>query len=154
MQVKVPKSLLNLSGYDFTVNFAWTDNVHDEDDQGEMGDTEYTYTQFSGDIMNFYISGDVAPAGRFKFSYISTNENATGISDETEPSDTEVPTEPVTEESTQADTQTSTDTEADTTSESDTQPAKSGCGAVVVALSVAVTITLLGSAVLLRKKHD
>ena len=49
------------------MNFAWTDNVHDEGD----------YTKFSGDIMDFYISGDVAPGGRFKFSYISTEANST-----------------------------------------------------------------------------
>ena len=84
MQVKVPKSMLGLSGYDFTINFAWTDNVHDEADQGKAGDTDYVYTTFSGDIMDFYISGDVAPCGRFKYSYISTAANAEG-STETEP---------------------------------------------------------------------
>ena len=76
MQVKVPKSMLNLSGLDFTINFAWTDNVHDEADHGEYGDAGYQYTTFSGDIMDFYISGDVAPSGRFKYSYISTTENS------------------------------------------------------------------------------
>ena len=76
MQVKVPKSMLGLSGYNFTINFAWTDNVHDEADKGENGDKDYVYTTFSGDIMDFYISGDVAPSGRFKYSYISTAENA------------------------------------------------------------------------------
>ena len=68
MTVKIPKTALGLSGNDYTVNFAWTDNVHDEGD----------YDKFSGDILDFYISGDVAPGGRFKFSYVSTNENATG----------------------------------------------------------------------------
>ena len=47
MQVKVPKSMLNRSGYDFTINFAWTDNVHDEADRGEHGDKDYVYTTFS-----------------------------------------------------------------------------------------------------------
>lgn len=65
MTVKVPKSALGLSGDNFTINFSWTDNVHDEGD----------YTKYSGDIMDFYISGDVAPGGRFKYSYISTDEN-------------------------------------------------------------------------------
>ena len=68
MMVEIPKSALGLSGNDFTVNFAWTDNVHDEGD----------YSVFSGDILDFYLSGDVAPGARFKFSYISTHENTTG----------------------------------------------------------------------------
>ena len=76
MQIKVPKSLLALSGYDFTINFAWTDNVHDEADQGAWGERNYVYTTFSGDIMDFYTSGDVAPSGRFKYSYVSTAANA------------------------------------------------------------------------------
>ncbi len=61
MTIKVAKSDLGLSGDDYTINFSWTDNVHDEGD----------YTKFSGDIMDFYISGDVAPGARFKYSYIS-----------------------------------------------------------------------------------
>ncbi len=93
MQVKVPKSMLGLSGYDFTVNFTWTDNVHDQADQGAAGDTDYTYTTFSGDIMDFYVSGDVAPSGRFKYSYISTAANAAGedTSETTSGSETTAP---------------------------------------------------------------
>ena len=70
MTVKIPKSALGLSDNDYTINFTWTDNVHDEGD----------YSKFSGDIMDFYISGDVAPGGRFKYSYISTTAN-TGADD-------------------------------------------------------------------------
>lgn len=66
LTVKVKKSDLGLTGNDYTVNFAWTDNVHGEGD----------YTKFSGDILDFYISGDVAPGARFKYSYISTEENS------------------------------------------------------------------------------
>ena len=62
----IKKSDLGISGDDFTINFSWTDNVHDKGD----------YQKFSGDIMDFYISGDVAPGGRFKYSYISTTENS------------------------------------------------------------------------------
>lgn len=58
MQVKIPKAALGLED-EYTVNFKWTDNVHDEGN----------YDVFSGDIMDFYISGDVAPGGRYKFSY-------------------------------------------------------------------------------------
>lgn len=72
LQIRIPKASIGLSGYDFTINFSVTDNVHDEGD----------YTTFSGDIMDFYISGDVAPGGRFKYSYISTTANAqTGLND-------------------------------------------------------------------------
>jgi hypothetical protein len=66
MTVKIAKADLGLTGDEFTINFSWTDNVHDEGD----------YEKFSGDIMDFYISGDVAPGGRFKYSYISTAANA------------------------------------------------------------------------------
>ncbi len=68
MTVKVAKSDLGLEGNDYTINFSWTDNVHDEGD----------YDKFSGDIMDFYISGDVAPGARFKYSFISTQQNAEG----------------------------------------------------------------------------
>ena len=149
MQVKVPKTMLNLSGYDFTVNFAWTDNVHDEADAGERGDADYKYTQFSGDIMDFYISGDVAPSGRFKFSYISTTENATGESTETE-QPTEQPTEPVetpTEQPTEAPV-----TEAPIDTPIETEAPKGGCKSSV--MGVAAVMTAMAAAVALRKKEN
>ena len=146
MQVKVPKTMLNLSGYDFTVNFAWTDNVHDEDDAGERGDADYKYTKFSGDIMDFYISGDVAPAGRFKFSYISTTENAVGESTDTE-QPTEAPTDPA-EDPTEAPTDAPA-TEAPT--EAPTETPKKGCGSSV-ALGSAVLLSAMAAAVALKKK--
>ncbi|MBE6694742.1 MAG: hypothetical protein E7589_08255 [Ruminococcaceae bacterium] len=59
LTVKISKAALGL-GDKFTVNFAWTDNVHDKDDS----------SKFSGDILEFYTTGDVAPGGRFKYSYI------------------------------------------------------------------------------------
>lgn len=105
MTVKVAKKDLGLKGNDFTIDFLWTDNVHDEIDDGIMtynekvsakkkaeengtqAITETTpltadklvYDTFSGDIMDFYISGDVAPGGRFKYRYESTEANALGI---------------------------------------------------------------------------
>ena len=108
MTVKVAKKDLGLSGNDFTIDFLWTDNVHDEIDDGIMtynekvsakkqaektgtqAVTETTplttdklvYDKFSGDIMDFYISGDVAPGGRFKYRYESTEANALGIVEE------------------------------------------------------------------------
>ena len=150
MQVKVPKSMLNISGYDFTVNFAWTDNVHDEADAGERGDAEYKYTQFSGDIMDFYISGDVAPAGRFKFSYISTAENATGESTETQPE-----TQPETDPETQAPETQAPETQAPVTSAPETEPeteaSKKGCGSAI-SVGFAVTLMAMAAAVVLKKK--
>lgn len=69
LQIAVPKSQIGITGEEFTVNFAWTDNVHDEDDAAKPDETDYNYSNFSGDIMDFYISGDVAPGGRFKYCY-------------------------------------------------------------------------------------
>ena len=164
MQVKVPKSMLNLEGYDFTINFTWTDNVHDETDAGERGDVEYMYTRFSGDIMDFYISGDVAPGGRFKFSYISTNENATGETAETTPADT-IETEPVTdpgEDTVETDTN-APDTDAFMTevptsevtdaSESETEEHKQGgCGSTLVVGWVVILLAMTTAVVFKKKK--
>ena len=79
MTVKIRKADLGIDGDDFTVNFAWTDNVHDVDDTGtQTEDGKYVYSTFSGDIMEFYVSGDVAPGGRFKFCYDTSGLIATG----------------------------------------------------------------------------
>ena len=141
MQVKVPKSMLNLDGYDFTINFTWTDNVHDEADKGENGDSDYVYTTFSGDIMDFYISGDVAPSGRFKYSFISTSKNA-GMEIETE-AESETADETIgreTQAQTNANTTDATTTEADS---SDKGCASSiGMGAVAVASAMAAAVAL------------
>ena len=151
MQVKVPKSMLNISGYDFTVNFAWTDNVHDEDDAAPADDTTYKYTKFSGDILDFYMSGDVAPGGRFKFSYISTTENA-GAPTETE-APTEVPTEP-TETPTESEAPaTETPTEEITDNAPETEAPKGGCTASV-GMGIAAVATAMAAAVALRKKQE
>lgn len=89
MQISVPKSLLGLSGYDFTINFSWTDNVHDASDTGEQtADGAWVYSTFLGDILDFYTSGDVAPGMRFKYSYISTAANA-GVQEQASATDTQ-----------------------------------------------------------------
>ena len=146
MQVKVPKSMLSLSGYDFTINFAWTDNVHDEADAGARGDDDYKYTTFSGDIMDFYISGDVAPSGRFKYSYISTAANAEGSSDVTDPAETDPVTDPSTDVVTDP---VGTD---DATTAPDTDTVGSGCSSVV--MSVTALLMAMATAVVLKKKED
>lgn len=65
--MSVPKSALGINGEDYTVNFKWTDNVQDEDGSGA----------FKGEILDFYRTGDVAPGGRFKYSFIATAANST-----------------------------------------------------------------------------
>ncbi len=141
MTVKVAKSDLGLSGNDYTINFSWTDNVHDEGDD----------TKFSGDIMDFYISGDVAPGARFKYSYISTEANATGKEQET----TEDTGSANTEEPTAGESSVVTDAKTDTPSvgESETQPEDEGC-ASSVNLAVGVVATAAAAAVVLKKRKQ
>ncbi len=126
LTVKIAKSALGLEGNDYTINFAWTDNVHDEGDDAT----------FSGDIMDFYISGDVAPGARFKYSYISTAENA-GVSDETQ-ADTTV-----------GDTGASADSTA-----SGTEPADSekGCQSALGSAAV-LAMAIAAGYVWMRKKE-
>ena len=139
MTVKVAKADLGITDA-FTVNFAWTDNVHDEGD----------YTKFSGDILDFYISGDVAPGGRFKFSYVVADE--AGGSTDTDPADTETAENPG--ETTTDPVETPTDTpatEAPTDSESETE-GKKGCKSSVAA--AAAVLTAAAAVVALKKKED
>ena len=133
MTVKIAKADLGLTGDDFTINFSWTDNVHDEGD----------YEKFSGDIMDFYISGDVAPGGRFKYSYVVASES--GETTETQPVDPE----------TQTSTQAPSDTVASDTTpvEGDTEPAAGGCKSSVAAGAAAVVMAA-AAAVVLKKKED
>ncbi len=56
MEIRIPRNILSL-GNKVNIEFKWADNL-----------------QEAGDIMDFYLSGDVAPAGRFNFVY---NENVT-----------------------------------------------------------------------------
>ncbi len=162
MQVKVPKSMLNLSGDDFTINFSWTDNVHDADDHGKPDETDFVYTTFSGDIMDFYTSGDVAPGGRFKFSYISTSENAKveETTPETTP-DTIPETTPETTPDTAGETvlETTPDTVADTTPDTtaetpaENKPTEGGCSSVV-GVSGCAALLLLAAAAFVRRRED
>ena len=68
LMMAVPRTALKADGG--TLKFTWTDNVHDEADTGLQGtDGRWKYSRFSGDIMDFYISGDVAPGGRFRYQF-------------------------------------------------------------------------------------
>jgi len=53
MEIKMPKTLLNITG-EPDLGFKWSDNMQQE-----------------GDIMDFHINGDVAPAGRFNYHYFT-----------------------------------------------------------------------------------
>ena len=143
MTVVVPKSALHLSGYDFTINFSWTDNVHDIEDKAPDGQADYVYTTFSGDLMNFYVSGDVAPGGRFKFSYVSTNENA-GMEQETE-----TETDPVTGSEPDTETDPKEETEnPETVLESETESVSSGCKSALSAPASVALFTVAAAAAL------
>jgi hypothetical protein len=52
MEILIPRSALSLKDKKLNFEFKWTDNI-----------------QEVGDIMDFYLSGDTAPAGRFNFIY-------------------------------------------------------------------------------------
>ncbi|MBO5843052.1 MAG: hypothetical protein J6R46_08640, partial [Clostridia bacterium] len=127
MTIKVAKSDLGLSGDNYTINFSWTDNVHDEGN----------YEQFSGDIMDFYISGDVAPCARFKYSFVSGKTAA--------------------EEESSSDEQTVApeggETTAEGLSEQVTDPAevKKGCKAFAAGAAIACAAA---AAVVLGKRKD
>jgi hypothetical protein len=145
MTVKIAKSDLGLTGDDYTINFSWTDNVHDEGD----------YTKFSGDIMDFYISGDVAPGGRFKYSYISTANNAAGQPDETQPTETEPVTDPATDPDTDPVGDDATDPTSDSATDGSNGSASSaGCNSTVAASAVALVALASAAALALKKKED
>ncbi len=57
MTVCIPKTMLGIPAeeLDFEFGFKWTDN-----------------TQEDGDIMKWYVNGDVAPVGRFNYCYTTT----------------------------------------------------------------------------------
>ena len=143
MQIKVPKSALELADYDFTINFAWTDNVHDEADQGAYGESGYVYTTFSGDIMDFYISGDVAPSGRFKYSYVSTKENALGP-EASEPVTAEPDTAPAEDDAT---TEQIPETDAETDAEQ-----SGGCKSMISLCAFALILPAAALTLSAKKK--
>ncbi len=152
MQVKVPKTMLGLSGDDFTINFTWTDNVHDADDMAKHDETDYVYSKFSGDIMNFYISGDVAPGGRFKFSYISTAANATGSTETTPDTTPDTDPTPVESETEGATVEDATEAPTVAVTEGETKGESGGCKSVMGA--GAAVLVAMAAAVALRKERD
>lgn len=62
LQLEVPRKMLGFDDSKFDFSFKWSDNM-----------------QTDGDIMDFYINGDVAPGGRFCFRFQNT-ESTTPVS--------------------------------------------------------------------------
>lgn len=56
IQIQIPRVMLGVSNGDFILNFKWSDHM-----------------QAEGDIMDFYVHGDVAPGGRYKYQFIAGN---------------------------------------------------------------------------------
>ncbi len=121
MVVTIPRAALGIGEGDFTVNFKWCDNM-----------------QKDGDIMEFYVSGDVAPGERFKYSFTSLSASVedpeTSASVETET--VQEPGSVVTE--TDAETQPSND---------------KGCSSSI-GMTCVGTMMAAAAAVALRKKKD
>jgi len=65
MMIKIPKSVLGISGDVVDIEFKWNDNM-----------------QKQGDIMDVYTNGDTAPVGRFNYHYITDKAKAKKVVDE------------------------------------------------------------------------
>lgn len=144
LTVKVSKADLGISGDDYTVNFSWTDNVHDEGDE----------TTFSGDILDFYISGDVAPGGRFKYSFISSSANARPAETDTDPvTGTVTETIPATAIESDSETEALSDTETTTEAET-TGTSKDGCKSVMSGVAMLLILGAVAVAVPALRKRD
>ena len=52
IQIQIPRSMLGIESEDFILNFKWSDNM-----------------QTDGDVMDFYVHGDAAPGGRYKYQF-------------------------------------------------------------------------------------
>jgi hypothetical protein len=161
MVVTVPRAALGIDEDDFTVNFKWSDNM-----------------QSDGDIMDFYVNGDVAPGARFKYSFTA----AKAFEDETETTEetnSAVDTSPVTDPETTCENTPETDPESapetypettcennpetnhaidsDTVSEeqsNETLPSESkGCRSCIPAAGL-LAVSVAASAVVMRKKKE
>ncbi|MBP3570613.1 MAG: carbohydrate-binding protein [Clostridia bacterium] len=123
MVVTIPRASLGIGEGDFTVNFKWSDNM-----------------QKDGDIMEFYVSGDVAPGERFKYSFTTLGAQAPGI--ETEPVESDTTATP--------DMETPTEAPTDPTE----PPKKKGCKSSVAVGGLVVVAAMGASALTLRKKKE
>lgn len=117
MVVTIPRTALGIDEGDFTVNFKWSDNM-----------------QKDGDIMDFYVSGDVAPGARFKYSF-----TAAGLSTDETLSKTVAVTDPATETTPHPD--------------EEQPPDNFGC-ASSLSCAVGVTLSAVAAAVTLKKRRE
>ena len=127
MQISVKRADLGITGSEFTVNFKVTDGV-----------------VLDGDILNFYTSGDVAPAGRFKYSYTANGSEAAP--------DTGTETATETEAETQ---QTETDDSAAATETEESGKKESNDGGkawIIIAIIAAVAVCAAAAVIIIRKK--
>ena len=125
MVVTIPRSALGIGEGDFTVNFKWSDNM-----------------QTDGDIMDFYVNGDVAPGARFKYSFttLGADSNETETTEQTE---SVIETTPVNSET---DAATNPDTNGHNGEEK-------GCKSVMASACV-LPLALAGVATVLCKRKE
>lgn len=62
--IQIPRKMLGIENGDFILNFKWSDNM-----------------QTDGDIMDFYIHGDAAPGGRYKYQFVTSYNVIADIED-------------------------------------------------------------------------
>ena len=126
MVVTIPRAALGIAEGDFTVNFKWSDNM-----------------QIDGDVMDFYVSGDVAPGARYKYSF-------TTVGAETPDTGETTPPETVTETSSASADSDTAAPDSETSGDGDTAPAK-GCKSAIPA--AVLPLALAAGAVLSRKRR-
>jgi hypothetical protein len=124
MVVTIPRAALGITSEDFTVNFKWSDNM-----------------QKDGDIMEFYVSGDVAPGARFKYSFTTLSA----------PAEEETTTA---EAVTDATTSTPTDATDTTGTESQTEEGKKGGCKSALGAACAGAVVAAGAALIICKKKE
>ena len=105
--------------------------------------------------MDFYISGDVMPGGRFKYSFVSTKENSHESGEETTVEKTtaeEITTSDSSETEAPQDTTEQTTAQETTAAEGTTDAGNNaGCGSL---LAVTPLLLALPAALLLRRKKE
>ena len=58
LMLRVPRKVLALESDPLGIEFKWSDNMQDE-----------------GNLMDFYVNGDVAPGARFNYVYATTSSD-------------------------------------------------------------------------------
>ena len=130
MQIKVKRADLGIPDGDFTVNFKVTDGV-----------------VLDGDILNFYTSGDVAPAGRFKYSYVAKageiDDNTSVVTGENTSVVTDGNTAAATDEDTKDTQTTGTETDRKTKTNSYTGILIGAVAAAAVAVAAVIAVIVI-----------